>query len=186
MFDLYHVRERVLEAGIDLSKSPAQLDLVVDNAADVPFVESIVPKKFEDVPTEVTETRSNDGFLPCMLRARGLMRASDPSAVCPQPNEQQRPDLDAIRAQAARIDLEADLKKWSHPGSDWVVEEIGIDLEGKVSSLDVVVDKASDVAPVRAEVPETFEGVPTEVEVIETIDTDGGAMLSGKLNEQSE
>ncbi len=183
MLDMYQVRERVLEVGIDLSKAPATLDLVADNAADVPFVESRVPKKFEDLPTEVTENKTYDRFLPYMLRTRGLRRAADPPAGCPQPNEQQRPDLDVIRAMAARIDLEADLKKWSHPGSG-VVDGIGIDLEGKAASLDVTVDQASDIAPVRAEVPETFEGVRTEVEVIETIDTGGGAIF-GKPSEQS-
>lgn len=88
---------------------------------------------------------------------------------------------------AARMDLEADLKQWSQPGSDVVVDGIGIDLEGKVSALDVTVDKASDVAPVRAEVPETFEGVPTEVEVIETFDGGGafGAFISAGPDKQS-
>jgi hypothetical protein len=185
--DTFHVRDRVLEVGVDLSKSPAALDLVADNAADVPFVESRVPKKFEDVPTEVTETKPYDRFVAYMLRTRGLSRAPNPPAGCPQPSEQQRPDLDVVRAMAARIDLEADLKEWSHPGSDVVVDGIGIDLQGKVSALDVTVDKASDVAPVRAEVPETFEGVPTEVEVIKTFDGEPafGTLISDGPDKQS-
>jgi hypothetical protein len=185
--DTFHVRDRVLEVGVDLSKSPATLDLVADNAADVPFVESRVPKKFGDVPTEVTETKPYDRFVAYMLRTRGLSRAPNPPAGCPQPNEQQRLDLDVVRAMAARMDLEADLKQWSQPGSDVVVDGIGIDLEGKVSALDVTVDKASDVAPVRAEVPETFEGVPTEVEVIEAFDGGGafGAFISAGPDKQS-
>jgi len=184
MLDTFHVREHVREVAIDLSKSPATLDLVAENAADVPLVESRVPKKFGDLPTEVTESKPYDRFLPYMLRTRGLSRAADPPAGCPKPNENQRPDLDVVRAMAARIDLEADLAKRFHPGSGVVVDGIGVDLQGKVAALDVTVDQASDVAPVRAEVARIFEGVPTEVTVIETGDaTDGtqyGTQWSGR------
>ena len=185
MLDTFHVRERVLEIDIDLSKPIATFDLVADKTADVPFIESSVPKKFEDVPIEVTESKPYDRFLPYMLRARGLSRAPDPPAGCPKPNEAQRADLDVIRAMAARIDLEADLAKWSHPGSDAVVDGIGIDLQGKVAALDVVVDQVSQVAPVRAEVPKTFEGVPTEVTVIQTVDLTNDAQTFGVSNQQS-
>jgi hypothetical protein len=58
----YHVRDRVIAVGIDLSKSPATLDLVADNGADVSFIESKVPKTFEDVPTEVTVSKPYDRF----------------------------------------------------------------------------------------------------------------------------
>ncbi len=180
MLDTFHVRERVREVAVDLSKSPATLDLVADSAADVPLVEGRVPKKYGDVPIEVTESKPYDRFLPYMLRTRGLGRAADPPAGCPKPNEAQRPDLDVIRAMAARIDLEADLAKRFHPGSGAVVDGIGVDLRGKVAALDVTVDQASDVAPVRAEVSRIFEGVPTEVTVIETADATGGSQWSGR------
>jgi hypothetical protein len=163
----YHVQDRVIGVAIDLSKSSAALDLIADNTADVPLIQSSVPKKFDDVPTEVTERTPYDRFLPYMLKVRGLRRAANPPAGCPQPNEEQRPDLDATRAMAARIDLLADLSPdLVHLGSNGAVLGIGVNLEGKVSALDVTVKNASDVQRIRALVPENFEGVPTVVTVV--------------------
>jgi hypothetical protein len=171
--DSYHVQDRVIDIAIDLSMDPAALDLVADNVADVPFIQSSVPNPFQDVPIEVTLSKPYDRFLTYMLRTRGLSRAFEPVSPpgCPRFADQDsysRPDLDVMRALAARIDLEADLAKSPPVGK---VDGIGIDMEGPAAKLDVTVDEAEDVDSVRARVPESFEGVPTEVSVIETIDT---------------
>ncbi len=173
MLDSYGVQDRVLAIAIDLSKTRATLVLIADNVADVPFIAKSVPNPFEDVPTEVTLTKPYQRFLPYMLRTRGLSRALEPvyPAGCHRfdpKDTNDRADLDVVRAMAARIDLFAELKKTAREGQ---VDGIAIDLEGRHAKLDVTIDDAADVASVRAQVPATFEGVRTEVSVIETIDT---------------
>jgi hypothetical protein len=186
--DSYHVQDRVIDIAIDLSKNPAAL--VADNVADVPFIQSSVPNPFQEVPIEVTLSKPYDCFLPYMLRARGLIRAHEPvfPPGCPQfvnQDSYSRPDLDVIHALAARIDLEADLAKSPPVGK---VDGIDIDTEGPTAKLDVTVDEAADVDSVRAQVPESFEGVPTEVSVIEEGDSaffcDFGESASDDVTEQ--
>ena len=190
--DSYHVQDRVIDIAIDLSMDPAALDLVADNVADVPFIQSSVPNPFQDVPIEVTLGKPYDRFLPYMLRTRGLSKAFEPVSPpgCPRFADQDsysRPGLDVIHALAARIDLEADLAKSPPVGK---VDGIDIDTEGPTAKLDVTVDEAADVDSVRAQVPESFEGVPTEVSVIETVDTDSasfydfGEPASDEMGEQ--
>jgi hypothetical protein len=181
LLDTYHVKGRVLAVAIDLSKPVATIDLVADNSGDVAFIRSSVPITFEGVSTEVTESKPYDRFLPYMLSMRGLSKAPDPKlpAGCPAiEDSDSRPDLDVVRAMAARIDLEAEEPKWFPSGDTAVIEGIGIDLEGPVSSLDVTVDDGTDkgvneLACVKGLVPKSFEGVPVEVSVVDVVDLTG-------------
>ncbi|HUY29304.1 MAG TPA: hypothetical protein VMV27_17985 [Candidatus Binataceae bacterium] len=178
----YHVKGRVLAVAIDLSKPAATLDLVADNSGDITFIRSSVPKTFEGVPTEVTASKPYDRFLPYMLRVRGLSRAPNPPlpARCPPiKDSDSRPDLDVVRAMAARIDFQAAEQNWFPPGDSAVIEGVAIDLEGKTSALDVTVDDGTDkgvkeLAYVKSRIPDSFEGVPVEASVIETVDLTGG------------
>jgi hypothetical protein len=181
----YKIKDRVLEVAIDLSKPVAALDLVADNDVDISFIRASVSRTFEQVPIEVTDERPYDLFLPYMLRTRGLSREPDPiePAGCLPPSKDSRPDLDVVRALAARIDFERNESKWLSFRDVRVIEGVGIDLEGRVASLDVVVDDGSDkgeseLALVKGAVPKTFEGVPVEVSVIETVDVTGGIVSS--------
>ena len=175
MLDAYHVRGKVLSVAIDLSKSPAALAVVADNAADVPLIEKNVPKNFADVPVEVIMSKPYEKFLPYMLRTRGLSRAPNPAAGCPQPNEQQRADLDVIRAMAARVDLLADLADQFSPKGGGV-EGVGIDLSGSTAALDVTVTCSLDLDPNHRVFPASYEDVPVEQE---SIGTSGETINSG-------
>ncbi|MGO9606885.1 MAG: hypothetical protein ACLQAT_26425 [Candidatus Binataceae bacterium] len=164
--DTYHVRGEVLSVAIDLSKSPAALALIADSAADIPLIEKNVPKNFENVPTEVIMRKPYGKFLPYMLRTRGLSRAPNPPAGCPQPNEQLRADLDVIRAMAARVDLLAGLADQFSPKGG--VEGIGINLSSSTAALNVTVTSSLDLDPDHLVFPASYEGVPVEQEVIGT------------------
>ncbi|MGB6554116.1 MAG: hypothetical protein WBE78_11535, partial [Candidatus Binataceae bacterium] len=145
--DAYHLKDRVLDVAIDLSKPVATLDLVADNSADVGFVRSSVPKTIENVPTEVTDSKPYDRFLPYMLRVRGLSTAPNPPlpAGCPPiKDSDSRPDLDVVRAMAARIDFLTAERDWFAPGDIAVIDGVGIDMEGQTSALDVTVDDGTD------------------------------------------
>ncbi len=185
--DAYHVKDRVLAVDIDLSKPVATLDLVADNSGDVGFVRSSVPKTIENVPTEVTESKPYDRFLPYMLRVRGLNRAPNPPlpAGCPPiKDSDSRPDLDVVRAMAARIDFLAAEPNWFPSGDTAVIEGVGIDMEGQTSALDVTVDDGTDkgvkeLAYVKSRIPDSFEGVPVEASVIDVVDLTGDAGVFG-------
>ena len=180
--DTYHVKDRVLAVDIDLSKPVATLDLVADNSGDVGFIRSSVPKTFENVSTEVTESKPYDRFLPYMLRVRGLSRAPNlplPAGCPPIKDSDSRPDLDVVRAMAARIDFLAAERDWFPAGDIALIEGVGIDMEGQTSALDVTVDDGTDkgvkeLAYVKSRIPDSFEGVPVGASVIETIDVTGG------------
>ncbi len=177
----YHVKDRVLAVDIDLSRPVATLALVADNPGDVGFVRSNVPKTFENVPTEVTESKLYERFLPYMLRVRGLSRASNPAlpAGCPPiKDSDSRPDLDVVRAMAARIDFLAAEQNWFPSSDTAVIEGVGIDLEGQTSALDVTVDDGTDngvkeLAYVKSRIPDSFEGVPVEATVVDVVDLTG-------------
>ncbi|MFZ0660408.1 MAG: hypothetical protein WAM05_16945 [Candidatus Binataceae bacterium] len=190
--DAYHLKDRVLDVAIDLSKPVATLDLVADNSADVGFVRSSVPKTIENVPTEVTDSKPYDRFLPYMLRVRGLSTAPNPPlpAGCPPiKDSDSRPDLDVVRAMAARIDFLTAERDWFAPGDIAVIDGVGIDMEGQTSALDVTVDDGTDkgvkeLAYVKSRIPNSFEGVPVEASVIDVVDlTGGGAVFGGAASD---
>ncbi len=177
----YGVKDRVLEVAIDLSKLVAIFDVVAYKDSDIAFIRTRVPQTFEHVPTEVTDQSPYALFLPYMLQTRGLGKEPDPMepAGCPLPSKDSRPDLDVVRALAARIDFERSESKWLSYRDVRVIEGVGIDLEGRIASLDVVVDDGSDkgeseLALVKGAVPRIFEEVPVEVSVIETVDATSG------------
>jgi hypothetical protein len=74
-------------------------------------------------------------------------------------------DPDVVEALAALPDLTSQLNFWIQQG---YIDGIGIDLSGTTAALDVVWDSASVETPYV--VPAMFEGVPTENDVIETVD----------------
>jgi hypothetical protein len=80
-------------------------------------------------------------------------------------------DPDVVQALVALPELTSQLNFWIYEG---YIDGIGIDLSGTTAALDVVWDSASVENPLL--LPATFEGVPVENSVIDTVDLTGSWM----------
>ncbi|MHB8383539.1 MAG: hypothetical protein ACYDC3_14525 [Candidatus Binataceae bacterium] len=82
-------------------------------------------------------------------------------------------DPDVAQALVVLPDLTSALQLEFYEGT---VDGIGIDLSGSTAALDVVVDNTSDLDPYHIFIPSSYEGVPVEQDIIQTVDLTSALM----------
>ncbi len=91
-------------------------------------------------------------------------------------------DPDVAEALVARADMLSNDSLVTAMMNDGYVDGVGIDLSGSTAALDIIFDSSSELSGLGYLFPTSYEGVPVEQSVINTIDTSTDSTGLGSLS----